>query len=103
MRDFYDTADTAESVERAQWDQRVVGPDEVMVPTSIRLLRSLMQRVRECAAEAAVPATALMRQWVLDRLEAGEDDEVVKVADLKRLIAKQDRLRSRVYWPVPGR
>jgi hypothetical protein len=38
---------------------------------------------------AGVPATALMRQWVLDRLEAGEDDEIVPVADLKRLIAER--------------
>jgi hypothetical protein len=91
LRDHYDTTDTSGSVERAQWDERVLGPDEVMVSTSIRLPRSLMQRVRERAAEAGVPATALMRQWVLDRLEAGEDDEVVPVADLKRLIAERAR------------
>ena len=91
LRDYYDTTDTAETVERATWDERVVGPDEVMVSTSIRLPRSLMQRVRERAAEAGVPATALMRQWVLDRLEAGEGDEVVPVADLKRLIAERAR------------
>jgi predicted DNA-binding protein len=91
LRDFYDTTDTAESVERARWDGRAVSPDEVMVSTSIRLPRSLMQRVRQRAAEAGVPATALMRQWVLDRLEAGEDDEVVPVADLKRLIAERAR------------
>jgi hypothetical protein len=91
LRDFYDTTDTAGSVERATWDERVVGPDEVMVSTSIRLPRSLMQRVRERAAAAGVPATALMRQWVLDRLEAGADDEVVPVADLRRLIAERAR------------
>ena len=91
LRDYYDTTDTAETVERATWDERVVGPDEVMVSTSIRLPRSLMQRVRERAAEAGVPATALMRQWVLDRLEAGEGDEVVPVADLRRLIAERAR------------
>jgi predicted DNA-binding protein len=91
LRDYYDATDTSESVERARWDERVVGPDEVMVSTSIRLPRSLMQRVRERAAEAGVPATALMRQWVLDRLEAGEGDEVVPVADLKRLIAERAR------------
>ena len=91
LRDLYDVTDTAESVERARWDERVVGPDEVMVSTSMRLPRSLMQRVRERAAEAGVPATALMRQWVLDRLEAGEDEVVVPVADLKRLIAERAR------------
>jgi hypothetical protein len=33
-----------------------------MVSTSIRLRRSLMRRIRERAAEADVPASALMRQ-----------------------------------------
>lgn len=91
LRDYYDTTDTSGSVEHAQWDERVLGPDEVMVSTSIRLPRSLMQRVRERAAEAGVPATALMRRWVLDKLEATEDDQVVAVADLKRFIAERAR------------
>jgi hypothetical protein len=47
--------------------------------------------VRERAAEAGVPATALMRQWVQDRLEVGEDDEVVPMAGLEQLIAERAR------------
>jgi predicted DNA-binding protein len=60
-----------------------------MVSTSIRLPRSLMQRVRQRAAEAGVPTTTLMRQWLEDRLEVSEDQAVVSVADLQRLIAER--------------
>lgn len=88
LRDYYDSTDTAEMVERAQPDDRTIGPDEVMVSTSIRLPRSLMSRVRERAAQAGVPATTLIRQWVIDRLE-GADDDVVSVADLQRFIAER--------------
>jgi predicted DNA-binding protein len=89
LRNHYDTMDMTESIERAQPDDRTISPDEVMVSTSIRLPRWLMQRVRERAAEAGVPATTLMRQWIVDRLEVGEDDAVVSVADLQRLIAER--------------
>ncbi|MGH8828706.1 MAG: hypothetical protein ACRDVZ_14150 [Jiangellaceae bacterium] len=70
-------------------DDRTIPADEVMASTSIRLPGSLMRRVRERAAEAGVPATTLMREWVLDRLEARENDAVVSVADLQRLIAER--------------
>ncbi|MGH3503868.1 MAG: ribbon-helix-helix protein, CopG family [Nocardioidaceae bacterium] len=89
LRDYYDRTDTSETIERARWEEHTVDPDEVMVSTSIRLPRSLMRRLRERAAEAGVPATTLMRQWVMDRLNAGEDDIVVSVADLERFIAER--------------
>jgi predicted DNA binding CopG/RHH family protein len=63
LRNYYDQTSLPESVERAQRDDRVT--DEVMVSTSIRLPRSLMQQVRERAAAAGIPATTLMRQWVM--------------------------------------
>jgi predicted DNA-binding protein len=89
LRNHYDTTDMTESIEEAQPDDRTISPDEVMVSTSIRLPRSLMQRVRERAAEAGVPTTTLMRQWIVDRLEVSEDGAVVSVADLQRLIAER--------------
>lgn len=88
LRNYYDSTDTADMIEKAQPDDRAIRPDEVMVSTSIRLPRSLMNRVRERAADAGVPATALIRQWVVDRLEGG-DEAVVSVADLRRLIAER--------------
>jgi predicted DNA binding CopG/RHH family protein len=89
LRSHYDTVDMTESIERARPDDRTISPQEVMVSTSIRLPRSVMQRVRERAAEAGVPTTTLMRQWLVDRLEVGEDEAVVSVADLQRLIAER--------------
>jgi len=87
LRRYYDDTSLPESVDRAELDDRVA--DEVMVSTSIRLPRSLMQQVRERAAAAGVPATTLMRQWVIDRVATSEEEAVVSVADLKRLIAER--------------
>jgi predicted DNA binding CopG/RHH family protein len=76
-----------ESVERAQRDDRVT--DEVMVSTSIRLPQSLMRQIRERAAAAGIPATTLIRQWVIDRMTASEAESVISVDDLKRFIAER--------------
>jgi hypothetical protein len=87
LRSYYDQTSLPESVERAQRDDRTA--EEVMVSTSIRLPRSLMQQVRERATTAGVPATTLMRQWVIDRLTASEAESVISVNDLQRFIAER--------------
>jgi hypothetical protein len=87
LRSYYDQPSLPESVERAQRDDRTA--EEVMVSTSIRLPRSLMQQVRERATAAGVPATTLMRQWVIDRLTASEAQSVISVNDLQRFIAER--------------
>lgn len=87
LRSYYDNTSLPDSVDRAERDDRVT--EEVLVSTSIRLPRSLMQQVRERATAAGVPATTLMRQWVIDRVETAEQDAVVAVADLQRLIAER--------------
>jgi predicted DNA binding CopG/RHH family protein len=87
LREYYDNASLPESVERSSRDDHVT--DEVMVSTSIRLPRSLMEQVRQHAEAAGIPATTLIRQWVIDRVTASTDDAVVSVADLKRLIAER--------------
>lgn len=87
LRSYYNNTSLPESVDGAEFDDRVA--DEVMVSTSIRLPRSLMQQVRERAAATGVPATTLMRQWVIDRIAASEKEAVVSVADLQRLIAER--------------
>ena len=87
LREYYDNTSLPESVERSIRDDRIT--DEVMVSTSIRLPRSLMQQVRQHAEAAGIPATTLMRQWVIDRVTATKDDTVVSVADLERLIAER--------------
>jgi hypothetical protein len=91
LRDYYDTTSQADALAQATRDDRTVEPDEVMVSTSIRLPGSLMRRVREHAAAAGVPATTLMRQWVLDRLDTDASDTVVSVTDLEQFIAERAR------------
>lgn len=89
LRDHYDNTDMTDALRTATRNDHTLDPDEIMVSTSIRLPRSLMQRVREHAERAGVPATALMRQWVLDRLDADAQEAVVSVADLERFIAER--------------
>jgi predicted DNA-binding protein len=89
LRRYYDKTDMSESIEDAEIDDYVMDPNEVMVSTSIRLPRSLMQRIRERAAELGVPATALVRQWVIERIGTKKDEAVVSVADLERFIAER--------------
>jgi predicted DNA binding CopG/RHH family protein len=86
LREHYDNTSLPESVDRSTPDDRTV---EVMVSTSIRLPRSLMQQVRRQAEAAGMPATTLIRQWVIERLSASKDDAVVSVADLERFIAER--------------
>ena len=87
LRDHYDSADMTESIRRATSDTTVTS--EVMVSTSIRLPQSLMDRVRSRAEAAGVPATTLIREWVLDRITADQSSAVVSVADLERFIAER--------------
>jgi len=89
LREIFDSSDLSDSNEQAEVDDGAASADEVMVSTSIRLPRSLMERVRAHAAEAGVPTTSLIRQWVLDRIEARDEDKVVSVDDLRRFIAER--------------
>jgi hypothetical protein len=62
---FYDTTDVASEFANAGLDTRTT--DEVMVSTSIRLRQSVIDKVRAKAADLGIPATTLMRQWVIER------------------------------------
>ena len=86
LREYYDNTDMSEAIDEAVPEEPV---DEILVSTSIRLPKSLMDRVRTHAAQAGVPATALMRQWILDRLDSAPTDVVVSVADLEQFIASR--------------
>lgn len=87
LREYYDNSSLPDSVDRAVRDDQIA--DEVLVSTSIRLPRSLMEQVRRRAELAGVPATTLMRQWITDRITAPDAEAVVSVADLQRLIAER--------------
>lgn len=66
LRDYYDDTDVSEAITGAVREEPV---DEVLVSTSIRPTKAVMDRVRAQADQAGVPATTLMRQWIIDRLE----------------------------------
>lgn len=89
LREHYDATDVAEHFADAEMQTQV--GDEVLVSTSIRLPQSLVNRVREQAAALGIPATALMRQWVIERATSPDQAAVVSVADLQRFIAEQSR------------
>ncbi len=83
-----DEHDFSEEIARAT-PRHNVAKEEVMISSSIRLPKSLMDQVRAQARAANVPTTALMRQWILDRLDSDPAEAVVAVVDLQRLIAER--------------
>lgn len=89
LRDYYDTTDVAEHFADAtvQTDTAT----EVLVSSSIRLPQSLMNQVRAQAAELGIPATTLMRQWIIERATTPTTHAAVSVADLHRFIAEHAR------------
>jgi predicted DNA binding CopG/RHH family protein len=89
LREHYDNTDVAEHFTDATVETQVA--DEVLVSTSIRLPQSLVNQVREQAAALGIPATTLMRQWVIERATSPSTAAVVSVADLQRFIAEQSR------------
>ena len=70
LRDYYDTHDLSGDIKKAKLVTEP--PEELLISTSIRLPKPLMDAVRARAAEAGVPYTTLIRQWVLDRLDNDE-------------------------------
>jgi predicted DNA binding CopG/RHH family protein len=87
LREHYDNTDMSTALETAFKDEQVT--DDILVSTSIRLPKPLLDRVRDRAAEAGIPATTLMRQWIIDRLDDPQRDAVVSVADLEQFIAQR--------------
>jgi predicted DNA binding CopG/RHH family protein len=89
LRDYYDKTDLAGEFGDSELDTRTT--DEVMVSTSIRLPQSLVNKVREQAAALGIPATTLMRQWVIEKATTRPTNAVVSVAELERFIAEHNR------------
>ncbi|HEY3549244.1 MAG TPA: hypothetical protein VGK17_24485 [Propionicimonas sp.] len=92
LRMHYDEADTSAELEKAQLDTTTVG--EPMVGITIRLPASTLDAARVIARKDGVKVTALLRQWIEQSVAEGADDEqMVPVAELKRLIARTARDR----------
>lgn len=86
LREYYDNTDASAHFHDASVEDQAA--DEILVSTSIRLPQSLVNRVREQAAALGIPATALMRQWVIEKAVSPAAPAVVSVADLQRFIAE---------------
>ncbi|MCL2780052.1 MAG: BrnA antitoxin family protein [Actinomycetia bacterium] len=88
LRDYYDNTDVSDEMERAEL---VAAPEEILVSTSLRLSTSTLAKVRALAKQAGVPATALMREWIEDRVNSTPDSLIVNVVDLERFISVSAR------------
>ena len=90
LREHYDRTDQTAALAEATYETTT---EPVLISTSIRLPKSLMDAVRIRAAAAGVPATTLMRDWITARIEADDSSEkqVVSVADIEQLIATRAR------------
>lgn len=87
LRRLYGSTDTSAALERAGLDTSVVA--EPMVGITVRLPASTLDAARRVARAEGVKVTALLRQWIEQRLAENTDDEqVVPVSELKRLIAR---------------
>jgi len=92
LREHYDTADTSAELKEAELDTTTVA--EPMVGITIRLPASTLDAARVIARRDGVKVTALLRQWIEQNVaEGADDDQMVPVAELKRLIARTARDR----------
>lgn len=90
LRHYYDTTDVSPELARAE----VVEPGSgaTMVGITIRLPVATLEAARAIARDDGVKVTALLREWVEQRVaERVEDSTVVPVAELRRLIARAAR------------
>lgn len=67
LAEYYDNQDLSEEIGTAQLEQHSPA-DQVMVVSSIRMPKPLMDRVREAALEEGAKPTALMRRWIEEGL-----------------------------------
>src|SRR5665647_195513 len=79
LRRHYDDAETSPDLERAELDTNVV--TEPMVGITIRLSAATLDAARSLASEQGVRVTALLREWIEERVaEHADDTRVVPVA-----------------------
>ena len=62
---YYDTHDVAAEFGDDGWEKRApVSREAMMITTSLRLPKPIMDEVRKVADERGVKPTALMRRWI---------------------------------------
>jgi predicted DNA-binding protein len=60
---------------------------EAMTAVSLRLPLGVYQRIKELAADKGLKPTALMRDWIQEGLAGSEEDVMISVTDLLRVVA----------------
>lgn len=90
LRRHFDRTDLGRQIARAERVEPT--GTTMMVGITIRLPTATLDAARAMAAEDGVKVTALLREWVEERVAGRvDDDAVVPVADLRRLIAQATR------------
>ena len=87
LRDFYDNTDQSAALDAAELDTTTT--DDPMVGITVRLAASTLNAARAIAQQRGVKVTAMIRQWVeQDLADQVDDQRVVPVSELRRLIAR---------------
>jgi hypothetical protein len=90
LRDYYDTTDVSAELANAELVEPAGGA--TMVGITIRLPLATLEAARVMARDDGLKVTALLREWVEQRVaERVDDTTVVPVAELRRLIARAAR------------
>lgn len=102
LAEHYDTHDVVEELGEEGWT-RVEGTprDKMMITTSLRLPKPIMDEVRRVADDQGVKPTALMRQWIEAALSS--EDIAVPMSVLRAAATEyQHRLASLDATPPRG-
>ena len=83
LAEYYDSRDISEEVGTAELEHSP--GDQVMVVTSLRAPKPLMDRVRDAAADEGIKPSVLIRRWVELGLAQHESTARQKPASLERL------------------
>ncbi len=88
VAEHYQTHDTSADLERAEYDGGTTA--EPMITTSLRLPKPVMDAIRGVADVRGMRATALMREWLEQRLaeDADAGEQVIPVSALMAFVAE---------------
>jgi len=99
LREHYDSVDTSADMENGVWETDV-DPDP-MVTTSLRLPKSLLDWLRERAAEERIKPTALVRRWIEEQREQSEGGGSASSGS-SSIDARVARLENAVFGSTAG-
>ena len=68
-------------------DRLPADPDDLLVPTTLRLTVGQRRRAQAIAEERGIDMTTLIRGWVAEGLAEIDNDRRVSLADVRRAIA----------------